>query len=172
MILPFFSLRSRPSHGLKCGIGTMSERVTANAVDVEAETLARDLRRNCKRRAGCRHIADQNGGGRSGGDGPAACNPVDREGDANRGCIFCISLLVLIFLARLSHSSKAHRWISCGIHATCKVRRSCRRKNARCICQQEKIDRLAEKIDHLFAKHVCLFAAAVLENRHAGTEFN
>jgi hypothetical protein len=82
--LVMVTLGSRPEVRYR---GTMSKRVTANVVEVVAETLARDLRRNCKRRAGCRHNADQNGGGRSGGDGPAACNPVDREGDGNRGCI-------------------------------------------------------------------------------------
>src|SRR5258705_3944261 len=59
---------------------TVSKHVTANAVEVEAKTLRRNPRRNSERGAVCRHSADQNGGGRSGGDGPAACNPVDREG--------------------------------------------------------------------------------------------
>src|SRR5258708_33145018 len=59
---------------------TMSKHVTANAVEVEAKTLRRNPRRNSERRAGCRHSADQNGGGRSGRGGPAAGNPPDREG--------------------------------------------------------------------------------------------
>jgi hypothetical protein len=70
------TLDIRPAHGLNSG----SDH--ARAREVAARSAPR-----FRTRAGCRHNAHQNGGGRSGGNGPAACNPVDREGDANRGCI-------------------------------------------------------------------------------------
>ena len=60
----------------------------------------------------------------------------------------------------------------CGVHATCEVNRPCSRTNTQCICQQQENDSGFEKIDHLFAKHVCLVAAAVLENMRARTECN
>src|SRR5258708_39871169 len=66
---------------------TMSKHVTANAVEVEAKTLRRNPRRNSERRAGCPPQRRSEWWRPVRGGGPAACNPVDREGDGNRGCI-------------------------------------------------------------------------------------
>ena len=67
---------------------TMSKHVPANAVEVEAKDVAArsaPQSRTPRRMPATTQIRMVAAG--PGGDGPAACNPVDREGSANPGCI-------------------------------------------------------------------------------------
>ena len=66
---------------------TMSKHVPANAVEVEAKDVAARSAPQFRTRAGCPPQRRSEWWRPVGGDGPAACNPVDREGGANPGCI-------------------------------------------------------------------------------------